>query len=246
MVSAKHERKYPCAQFLLTQLTGDDTPERKARWCSLLQRAPRTGKGRQENRQTCKSQFWIWSQMCRKESRWSPISLTQIQCTWLLQGKIYSWIHPPHSSSFISALSLKEKALHGMFFRNESRAYFWVTSYNFAPHSAVQGSSFCWLLCKGMTSPQHPGLHWEKFFWHLLCGCCRVCRQKGTGAGQEEELQVVQSAGNVKQEKAVAVLKEGRENKIHLETQEKMMFEHLELHCGWMVRKWMNGGFICR
>lgn len=41
----------------------------------------------------------------------------------------------------------------------------------------------------------------------------------------------------LKQGKAVAILKEGRENKIYLETPEKMMFEHLELYCGWMVRK---------
>lgn len=212
----------PTAQFHLTQLIGDDTPERKARWLSLLQRAPRTGKGRQENRQTCKSQlFQIQRQMCKKESRWSSIFPAQIHCTWLLQGKIYSWVHPPHSSSLISALSLKEQAFHGMFFQNESQTYFWVTSYNFAPHSAVQVSSFCWLLYKGMTSPEHPGFFGEKFFLHLLCACCRVCRQKGTGAGQKWELQVVQSDVNVKQGKEVAVLKEGRENKIHLETPEK-------------------------
>lgn len=65
--------------------------------------------------------------MLRKKSRWSLIFPAQIHCTWLLKGEIYPWDHPPHTSDFFSAFSLKEHGFHRMFFQNESEMYFWVT-----------------------------------------------------------------------------------------------------------------------
>lgn len=188
MVSAKQDRKYPCAYCSVPP----DTAHRRQHYrekSQMMLFAPKSPKNSQVEARvhsTCKRQlFQIQRQMCKKESRWRLIFPAQIHCTWLLKAKIYSWLHPAHPSSLVSALSLKEQALHGIFFQNESQAYFWVNSYNFAPHSAVQVSRFCWLLDKGMISPEHPGLYWEKFLSHLLCGCCRVCRQKGRGAGQK-------------------------------------------------------------
>lgn len=68
----------------------------------------------------------------------------------------------------------------------------WTTgpflSYQLQLCSSLSSSSLQFLLTalqRDDITWNHPGLHWEKFFLHLLCGCCRVCRQKGTGAGQK-------------------------------------------------------------
>lgn len=168
-----------------------DTAQR--RWHSrektqmmLLQRAPRTGKGRQEYAQPARASCSKFRQMCRKESRWSLILPAQTHHTWLLEGKIYTRVHPPHPSSFISALSLTEQALHRMFFPNEPQARFWVTSYNFAPHSPVQVCSFCWLLYKGMTSPETIQVCIEKNPFYIFCvAAAEFADKKSTGAGQK-------------------------------------------------------------
>lgn len=38
--------------------------------------------------------------------------------------KNYPQVHPPHTSAFTYAFSLKEQAFHRMFFRNKSEVYF--------------------------------------------------------------------------------------------------------------------------
>lgn len=184
MFSAKHDRKYPCAAAQLSWHSSQEGDEGEKADDALCCKEPQEQAGGGKSSSTCKSQIQIQTDV-QEGRQMEPHSSCPNTLHLASQGKIYSWVHPALTSSFISALSPKEQALLGMLFWNESQAYSWAPSYNLAPHSAVQGSSFCWLLYKGMTSPQHPGLHWEKFFLHLLCGCCRVCRHKDTGAGQK-------------------------------------------------------------
>jgi len=147
---------------------------------SVLQKAPRTGKRRQVYIQPARQLFQIKRQMLRKKSRWSLIFRAQIHCTWLLKGKIYPWVHPPHTPDFIYAFSLKEPAFHRMFFQNKSEVYFWATMLLFC-YLAAEVSRFCWLLS---TPALQSGWHHlnmqvcngEKLLLHLQCACCRVCR----------------------------------------------------------------------
>lgn len=184
MVSAKHDRKYSCAYCSVPP----DTAHRRQHSREKIQMmlfAAKSLKNRQGQARvcsTCKRHRSKFVERCAgRKADWASFFLPKYTPLGFSKEKknFLSSSSPP----FISALSLTERALHRMFFQNESQAHFWVTSYSFAPHSAVQVCSFCWLLYKGMTSPEHPGLHWEKLFLHLLCGCWRICRPKGTGAG---------------------------------------------------------------
>lgn len=110
MVSANHDRKYPCAccSALLTQLTGAEMQGGKAD-AALCCKEPQEQQGEARVAQPARASCSKFRQMCRKERRWSLILPAQTHSTWLLKKKfIPEFILPTlHPSSLLCLLKSK-------------------------------------------------------------------------------------------------------------------------------------------
>lgn len=228
----------PTAQFLLTQLIGDNTTERRARWCSLLRRAPRTGKWRQEYAQLARDSCSKFRDRCvgRKADRASFFLPQYTALDFSKEKFIPDFILPTlHPSSLLCL------------FKNE---YFTGCSseMNHRPISELPATTL--LLTQQFKSAvfadcSTKGWHHlniqvciEKNSFYIFCvAAAEFADKRAQGQDRSRNYRWYRQLWMSNKGKPWLFLKKEETRRYIWTHQTKIMFEHLELHCGWMVRK---------